>query len=80
MLYEVITRIGIDGNRVGYTREQWQVVERVAVEPAALEVAPPESHRFQPCLDAADLAFAEGRQAARLAGELSVFLCRNRGI
>ena len=71
--------VGVDGDRVADAREQRQVVERIAVEPAAFEVAPPETHRFEPVLDAGDLALAEGRGAAGFSGELAVFLCRNRG-
>src|SRR5574340_869257 len=69
--------IGIDRDRVADTGQQRQVVERIAVKPAALEAAPVQAQLLQPRLDARDLAFAEGGYAARLAGELPVALCRD---
>jgi hypothetical protein len=66
--------VGIDRNRVRDLFQQRQVVVRVAVEPALHEAAQPEAERFEPGVDALDLAFAERGGAARLSGEAAVLL------
>src|SRR5258706_2356356 len=65
--------VGIDRDRMGHALEQRQVVEGIAVEPA-LVVAEAVPARGEPFVHPLDLALAEGRRAARLAGEDAVDL------
>src|SRR5690348_7036121 len=51
-------RIGIDRDRMSYPVKQWNVVARVAVEPALPEIGQPLPALGQPRLQARDLAFA----------------------
>ena len=72
-------RVRIDRHRMGHPAEQRQIVQRVAVEGGAAEAAEIQPQLFQPAFDAFDLALAEGRRAARLAGEFAVLLRGNGG-
>jgi hypothetical protein len=60
---------GIGGHRVADAFEQRQVVGGIAVEGAALEVAPGAALGRQPVVDTRDLAGAERRRAADGAGD-----------
>lgn len=72
-------RIGVHRHRVGDLGQQRQVVERIAVEPAAREAMPVVTEAAEPGLDAGDLAFAEAGDAADAAGEPAIRLLRLGG-
>lgn len=55
--------VGVGRDRIGDFLEQRDVVVRIAVEIAVLEVGPGLTQRGQPRLDAHDLAFAVARRA-----------------
>src|SRR3990170_1796981 len=62
-------RVGVDGDGVAHTREQRQVVVRVAVEAAVREVLEAPAEAREPLVDAPQLALAEARRAGEPPGE-----------
>ena len=62
-------RIRVNRHRIADLAQQRQVVERIAVEPAAAEAVPVVAEAGQPGFHPCDLALAEAGDARHAAGE-----------